>query len=280
MRGMLAAALLPLALHAAEHGLTIENAGVHVREDGPNVPPNFRFRAGEYVYFSFQVSGYRTQGVDMDTRKVELSWHIAVEDANGTPLAEPGDEQIATTVSPEDRNWRPIGRRAILLPPLMPAGRYRFLLEVHDALAKTMEKADVPFLVAGYTVEPGAPLGVRNFRFLRGADDTEPLEIPAYRPGDTLWARFDIAGFEIGEKNRYSVEYGLRVLRPDGTVAFEQRHAAQAEDEPFYPQRIAPGVLGLPMPRDIAKAHYTLVVTVRDRLSGKTCEARAAFSVE
>ncbi len=277
---LLAAALLPFALQAAPRGLTIENAGVRTFDDGPKAPADYRFRAGETVYFSFQISGYRTQSVEFDISKVHLTWTIAVQDASGVALEEPTAGTIDTTVSLEDRNWIQIERRNIVLPPFVPAGRFHILLEVRDELAKISQKADIPFLLAGYTVAPGAPLGVRNFRFHRTSEEKDALQVAAYSPGDTLWARFEIVGFQLGEGNRYSVEYGLKVLKPDGTVAFQQPDAAQAENAPFYPQRMVPGVLSLNIPKDLAKSKYTMVVTVTDRLSGRSAEGRQPFSVE
>jgi hypothetical protein len=43
---------------------------------------------------------------------------------------------------------------------------------------------------------------------------------------------------------------------------------------------MVPGVLSLNIPKNLAKSNYTIVVTVTDRLSGRSAEARQAFSVE
>ncbi len=55
-----------------------------------------------------------------------------------------------------------------------------------------------------------------------------------------LWARFDITGFKYGEKNRYSVEYGLAILRETGEQVFAQPAAADDSHESFYPQHYVP----------------------------------------
>ncbi len=280
MRWLPALALFVFVLHAQTDGLKIENAVVRTFDEGPIAASDYRFRAGETVYFSFQVSGYRTQSVEFDVSKVHLSWTIAVQDDKGVPLEKTTEGTIDTTVTPEDRNWKPIERRNIVLPPIVPEGRFHVLLEVRDELAKSSRKADIPFLLAGYTAAPDAPLSARNFRFYRTSEEKDALEVAAYTPGDTLWARFEIIGYQLGEGNRYSVEYGLKVLKADGSLAFEQPDAAQTDGAPFYAQRMVPGVLSLSIPKDMAKSNYTLVVTVTDRLSGRTAEARQTFSVE
>ena len=280
MRWLPALALFIFVLHAQTRGLTIENAFVRTFDDGPIAPADYRFRAGETVYFSFQISGYHTESVEFAVSKVHLSWTIAVQDDHGVPLEKSTEGTIETTVTPEDRNWKPIERRNIVLPPIVPEGRFHILLEVRDELAKSSQKADIPFLLAGYAAPSDAPLGARNFRFYRTSEEKDALQVAAYTPGDTLWGRFEIVGYQLGEGNRFSVEYGLKVLKADGSVAFEQPDAAQADGAPFYPQRMAPGELSLNIPKDMAKSTYTILVTVTDRLSGRTAEARQSFSVE
>ena len=83
---------------------------------------------------------------------------------------------------------------------------------------------------------------VRNFRFLRNEDDEKPLPVAAYRPGDSVWARFDMTGYKLGDKNQVDIEYGLTVLREDGSVAYTEPQAANQKIQTFYPQRYQPGV--------------------------------------
>ena len=120
---------------------------------------------------------------------------------------------------------------------------------------------------------------MRNFRFLRNEDDALPLRPATYRPGTTLWAKFDIAGYQFGEKNKLSVSYGLAILGPDGKQLFVQEEAASEEKESFYPQRWVPGGLSLNLDKNVAPANYTLVVMVRDKLKGESTELRELFEV-
>ena len=65
---------------------------------------------------------------------------------------------------------------------------------------------------------------IRNLRFYRTEDDSNPpLSIAAYRPGDTVWARFDITGFKFAEGNRRDVAYTVTVTAPGGRVMLAPR---------------------------------------------------------
>ncbi len=109
---------------------------------------------------------------------------------------------------------------------------------------------------------------VRNFRFLRNEDDEKPLPVAAYRPGDSVWARFDMTGYKLGDKNQVDIEYGLTVLREDGSVAYTEPQAANQKTQTFYPQRYQPGVLNLNLAKDQPLGKYTIVL-VRPRQSGQ-----------
>jgi hypothetical protein len=167
-----------------------------------------------------------------------------------------------------------------VVPPLADSGRYEISVKLRDELAATDATIRVPFFVEGRDVTPSDALTVRNFRFLRAEADEKPLAVPAYRPGDTVWARFDMTGYKVGPGNRFEVAYGLTVLRPDGTASYSQPEAATDSNESFYQQRYAPGELSLNCPHDLPKGEYTLVLLVRDKVGGQTFETKQKFSIE
>ena len=136
------------------------------------------------------------------------------------------------------------------------------------------------FHIKGRDVAPSDTLVVRNFRFLRNEDDVKPLPVAAYRPGDSVWARFDMTGYKLGEKNQVDIEYGLTVLREDGSVAYTEPQAANQKIQTFYPQRYQPGELNLNLAKDQPLGKYTIVLAVRDNLGQQMYETRETFSVE
>ena len=127
---------------------------------------------------------------------------------------------------------------------------------------------------------PSDTLAVRNYRFLRGEDDEKPLPVAAYRPGDSVWGRFEMTGYKLGDKNQVDIEYGLTVLSEDGSVAYTEPQAAGQKIQTYYPQRYQPGVLNLNLAKDQPLGKYTIVLAVHDNLGRQMYETRETFSVE
>ena len=269
-------ALSPLSGASADKKLSIVKLAFAQSEDGPALASTYQFIAGESVFFSCLVEGYSKSDKD----EIFLTHQIQAQDSHGVLLQPATSDKLAATLAPEDKDWRPKLRDTIVIPPLADSGDYQVLVKVRDERAGTVAEARVTFSVRGRDVPASDTLVVRDFRFFRGEEDTKPVKIAAYRPGDSLWARFIMTGYKLGTGNQYDIEYGLVVLRADGTVAYSEPHAAAQKDQPFYPQRYQPGVLNLNFPKDQKLGEFTIVLTVRDNVGGQTCETRQQFSVE
>jgi hypothetical protein len=270
------AASLPLLAAPAEKKLAIIAAAFSQSEDGPAAAHDDQFVPGETLFFRCQVEGYKKSDKD----EIQITYEVQALDARGVPLLASENGVVKSTLSPEDKNWLPKIRYTVVVPALADSGEYHVLVKVKDELAGASVEARATFLVRGRDVAPSDTLVVRNFRFFRGENDDKPLQVAAYRPGDSLWARFDMTGYKVGEKNLFDIEYGLVVLRADGSTAYAQPQAATAKEAPFYPQHYQPGELNLNMPQDIAIGEYTIVLTVRDNLGQQTFETREKFSIE
>lgn len=264
---------------SADKKLSIEHAVVAQSEDGAPVPPDFHFAPGEVVFFSCQVASY-TKRPKEDENQIDLSYQIEARDPKGVPIIPVETGKVASNLTAEDKDWLPKIRHSVALPPLADSGQYRITVKVKDNFGNSEAEASVPFNLQSREVAPSGTLIVRNFRFLRTEEDRDPLQVAAYRPGDTVWARFDMTGYKIGDKNHFEVEYGLKVLRPTGEITYEQPHAAEEKNEGFYPQRYTPGVLSLNLPHDLKRGEYTIVLTVRDHIGHQTYETRQKFAVE
>ncbi len=271
---------LALAAFASENTLVILRPMLHESDDGPPIPADYRYHPGELVFFSFQVSGYKRSGGADEAKSIDVAYEIDVRDGSGVLIDRPNVGSVGTKVSQEDRDWLPKVRYEFGIPPLAESGDYKISVKLWDRVGKTETAAEIPLRVEGRAVAPSDTLVVRNFRFLRSEDDKNPLAIAAYRPGDTLWAKFDITGYKFGPENRLDVEYGVAVAGPDGAVGYSQPHAAEVDTKSFYPQRYQPGVVSLSVPPDMTKARYTLIVTVKDDLGKQTAEVKEPFTVE
>jgi hypothetical protein len=271
--------VLLLALAAAWQApapLAIVNATLHEYEDGPRLEAGHRFIPGETVFFSFQVRGY---GKSKEER-VHLRYEIEAVDADNIRIVQTEQGEVRTELAPQDKDWLPKIRRSFIIPPHAWPGTYRIRARVRDQLTGQDAALEVPLTVEGRRVEPSPTLVIRNFRFLREERDPEPLIPPVYRPGDSLWARFDITGFRIGDKNHIRVAYRIAILNAEGKLLYAQPDAAVEEDAPFYPKRSVPGLVSLRIQPGTPAGTYLMAVTVEDQVGGQTFETQEAFRIE
>jgi hypothetical protein len=267
---------------AADKSLGIVHVVFATSEDGPPEAHDQDYFPGETIHFSCQVEGFRKVDKPKEYGKqdISLKFQIEIRDKNGALVQPAQAGKIETIVTEEDKNWMPKLHETIVVPPLADTGEYAVLVKLSDELASGNVEKSTVFHIKGRDVAPSDTLIVRNFRFLRGEDDEKPLPIAAYRPGDSVWARFDMTGYNLGGKNQVDIEYGLTVLSEDGSVAYTEPQAANQKLQTFYPQHYQPGVLNLNLAKDQPLGKYTIVLAVRDNIGKQMYETRETFSVE
>jgi hypothetical protein len=273
-----AAVMCPAA--PAEKKLAIVRPLLSQIEDGAPVSSGYEFLPGETIHFTCQIEGYRKMEDKQEVEKLLVTYQVEARDSRGILLQPVQEGKEGGTVSAEDKNWMPKIRESIVIPPLAESGEYQILVKVNDEIGKATAEGRTVFTVKGRDVAASDTLVVRNFRFLRAEEDGKALQVAAYRPGDPVWARFEMTGYKLGEGNQFDIEYGLQVLRADGSVAYSEPQAATGKEKTFYPQHYQPGVLNLNLAKDQPTGEYTIVLTVRDNLEGQTYETREKFSVE
>jgi hypothetical protein len=265
----------------AENSLQILAAGVERSEDAPFVSPDFRFLPGDYVYFQFQISGYAIRTTqNSGGRAMSLSYEISPQDAKGVPLTPPATGLIKEELSAEDKNWTPKRRASFLLPSFVAAGEFHIHLVIKDIIGNTSTESDLPFHIGGVLIVPSTVLGIQDFQFTRKEDDSEPLEVPAYRPGDTVYARFNMTGFHLGAGNEYHLSYDVTVTRPNGKPYLNKQSAAELSNRSFYPVPFVPGDFSITTARDTELGQYVLLLTVRDLAESQTYQVRRSFTIE
>lgn len=262
----------------AEPKLALDPA-LHQFEDGLVLAPDYQFVPGETAHFSCRITGYRIVKKG-DLQSVKLAWQIRMLDPSGVPIDKDQSGVFEEGVLPQDKDWIPKFLASFIVPGYAPTGTYHVMVKVKDEVAALEVNSDLPFRVRGHSVEPSETLLTRDFVFVRAEDDQVPMHPAVYHPGDKLWAKFDITGYKFGDKNVFSVEYGLAILNESGAQVFAQPDAASDSKESFYPQRYVPGVLSLSLDPNVPKSSYTLVVTVRDKIGNQTWETRQPFRVE
>jgi hypothetical protein len=268
--------LLACSLWGATAPLAVVRLTVSDRDGGAAVPSSFVHDPGETMFFSFQVDGYTASSGE----RVHLSYKLDAFDPHGVRIMEPVAAEIEETLAPEDKNWKPTVRQEIAIPPLADSGTYKIAVSVTDLVGKATAASEVPFQVHGRRVDPSDTLVIRNIRFYRGEDDREALSKAAYRPGDAVWARFDIIGYKFGEANAIDVSYDVAVLAPSGKVLYSQPQAGADRSQSFYPKRYVPAIFSLATKRDTHAGEYTIQVTAHDGVGSQTFEARQSFTIE
>ena len=282
--GCLLAALVAFCVccwPASNKDLAILNAGVEQSEDAPFAPPDYTFLPGDLLYFTFEVGGFAIDSKqEGEVRKIALTYQAVPEDAAGVPLAVPATGEVNAELHPEDKNWMPKRRASFLIPSFVSAGEYHVHVTVKDAIGKREASADLPFHIGGVQIKPSPVITVENFRFLRNPDDRTPLQIPAYSPGDKIYAQFEMTGYKISPAKEYHLSYGLTVAGPDGKPFVQQPQAAELQSSSFYPAPFMPGDLALTTSANTAPGPYTVVLTVKDLIGNQSYESKYAFTIE
>ncbi|MGD0363860.1 MAG: hypothetical protein ABSC93_23505 [Bryobacteraceae bacterium] len=269
--------LLPAcSLWGAATPLAVVKPTVSDRDGGAAVPGSFVHDPGETMFFSFQVDGFTASSAE----RVHLTYKMDALDPHGVRLMEPVAAEIEETLAPEDKNWKPTVRQEIVIPPLAGSGTYKIAISVTDLIGKATATTEVPFEVHGRRVDPSDTLVIRNIRFLRGEEDKQALSKAAYRPGDAVWARFDIIGFKYGDANAIDVSYDVAVLAANGKVLYSQPQAGSDRSQSFYPKRYVPAVFSLATKPDTHPGEYTVAITAHDGVGNQTFEARQSFRIE
>jgi hypothetical protein len=160
------------------------------------------------------------------------------------------------------------------------AGDFHLHIVAKDLIGHTSIERDISFHMGGVVVAPTEGLAVQDFQFTRKEDDVEPLDVPAYAAGDTIYVRFTVTGFRLGTGNQYHLSYGLQVTRPDGKPFLTQENAAQLEDRSFYPVMYIPSNFDITTTRSAAHGSYVVLLTVRDLIGSKTYQLKRTFTIE
>lgn len=265
-----------LTAWAAAGPLKVIHSGIRQIEDGPAVGDTVKFVPGETVYVSFDVQNY---AVTKD-RTLTIAWVVEAADPAGVPVVPPMTGKTQATLTDEDKDWIPRMRQAIVLPNPAPGGSYSVHIQATDQNSKESAASDVKFVVSGPEFHPSKALEVRDFGFYRSEEAARPLTSAVYHPGESMFAKFQIAGFKYGEKNAIEVTYGIAILGPAGNVLYTQDPAVEEKSASFYPKPYVDSTMSLSLNSGTKAAEYTLAITVRDKIGNQTVELRKPFRVE
>lgn len=276
--------LTAIAFPLRSADLEIQRLSLHQYEDGPVIPADYEYLPGEHAWFTLRVAGYETELVeipdDLDVRRVALNWSIDAFDPDGLRLEQTKTGRVDERLREQDEDWVPKVVVEFVIPSFAPRGTYRVNVSVTDELDGSEVTGELPFRVRGGDLPEATSLGMRDFRYLAHEDDRFALMPAVYRPGDTLFAKFDIVGYQFGDGNRFQVDYGLTAYGPGDVPMFSQEVAAQETGDSFYPQRWVPAGFSLSLDDDIAAGDYAIGITVNDRETGDSVEIKQPFRIQ
>jgi hypothetical protein len=245
-------------------------------EDGAPFTGGQKPVPGETVHFSFFVEGYK-----VDAGKVRLTGHAQLFDPRGTAATAREELAIGTSLNEEDKEWKPKIRVEFPLPSIAPGGAWHIRYDAEDLQSGQKQSGETTFAVEGHAGDVPPALTIRGLGFYRGQSDETPLTTVAYRPGDIVWVRFEIAGYKYAEQNAIDVAYDVAVSNSEGRILFEQADAANEKSQAFYPQPWVPGEFNLSLQSTMSRGTYTLTVTARDGMgAGQTTKTTAQFHVQ
>lgn len=267
--------LIALSAHAE---LAIVQPQLAQFDGGPAVGGNFAFASAESIFLSFDIAGFKPAGEE--DLKLNLSWECQAFDAAGLAMTALQKGDVKVDLAPEDKKWRPRVRVELMLPQALASGVAEIRLSAVDHVGATKAALSVPFQTRGLNLASVTSLHPLRFRFLRSEDATDALSVPAYRQGDMVWARFEIAGYKLGEGNAFQVGYGLEVFRANGESLFKQEEAANESGKSFYPRRYLLGALSLQLTKDLDPGEYTIALRIRDAIGKQQSETKHVFRVE
>ena len=254
----------------------IVEAVVTQMEDGQQLGTDIRFVAGETIFFSVSVENYKIG----PNGRVELTAEMEAVDPGGVLVMPKITDSIKTALEEEDKEWKPKIRAQFVLPTLAHPGAYAIRYKVTDLATGQTISGEKKLPVIGPDVAVSDTLVVREFGFYRSEDEPNALTVAAFRPGDTLWARFFLTGFKYGAENAIDVTYDVAVVNAEGKQIFEQKDAAAERGTAFYPQPWVPGGLNLSLQKNMRLGTYSVVITGRDAVGKQTVTEKHEFRLE
>jgi hypothetical protein len=235
---------------------------------------NLTLNAGETCFFTFKVSGFRTD----PKHNMQLEYRVQFLDPNGVPVVEDFADKTEATLSPQDANWLPKIDWERVVPTFAPGGDYQLKIHVEDKIGKATADFEASFKVRGETANAGDKLGVQQFIF----SDTEngrQKNSDVYHQGTTLWARFKLTGYKIEDKS-YNVEQDLTILDAGGKAIYTSPNAAVEKNRMFYPPHVLSTSFNLDVSKDVRAGEYTLRLDIRDKIGNQTATYESKFHVE
>ncbi|MCC6263127.1 MAG: hypothetical protein IT169_06080 [Bryobacterales bacterium] len=266
--------------HAATGDLRVAYTSFSRYDGGAPMPQPITFLPGDQVVFRAKVSGFRIAEIGYQEFRVKLSYEMSAVDFRGLAIGKLKKGELDEPVHKEDKEWLPTLDYKFLIPAMAEYGSARIHLRIRDEVSQKEAVFEETILINGKRLPVLNSVSVIDFGFYRRQEDRSPLPAGVYRAGDTLWAKFDLAGFRIEDQNHFHAECDVQVRDAEGKVLFEQPGAISRDARPEYPERYLPGTFSLEIRPGTSKGKYSVAVIAHDRLSGQSSESVFPFTID
>lgn len=289
---MLILSLLPIAFvsdpafaqesvsQAATGNLRVVYTSYSRYEGGAPMAQPVTFLPGDQVVFRAKVSGFRAVEVGFQEYRINLTYEASATDFRGLAIGKTQSGEIREPIHKEDKEWLPTLEYKFLIPEMAEFGKAHIHLRIRDEASRQESVFDDYVQVNGKRLPALETISVINFGFYRRQEDSSPLPAGVYRPGNTLWAKFDLAGFRIEDQNHFQAGCDVQVRDSEGKVLFERPEAISEDAKPEYPQRYLPGTFSLEIRPGTPEGQYAIAVIAHDRLSGQSSESVFPFTID
>src|SRR5262249_32264513 len=149
-----------------------------------------------------------------------------------------------TTLTLQDKDWRPKINWTADVPASAASGTYTIHIAVSDGIAHKDITKDVTFRVVGTAVPEANDLEIVQLEY--ASAEKGPWNPTRYfSPTETVWVRYKIVGFQVSPENAVDVEQDLSVFNEEGKPVVEQQNAAVQSERSFYAPRFLPTIFSL-----------------------------------
>lgn len=263
---------LTAALSAQE--LAITGAAVSDRAAGTPVPQERTFLAGERVYVSFRIAGFRAAG---DSSRIFLEYSIEAMDSLGNAFEQAFEGRMITATR---RTETPPIRYGFELPRAPWPGEGKFRITVRDRIAETTAREEIGFQIGSDLPDKGGAFAVTALRIFSSEYSDQPVTDTAFRPGDSVWCRFVLSGYRMQVNHLYKVSYGVSLRDRSGRVIFSEPDAVSDTKESFYPRWYLPGLASVRLEPGIRPGVYKLSIAATDQIGNQNAAAETTIRVQ